>query len=619
MESVEDLSALKKMHFELPKFISVKKEFFLPLLIIIPIVIIQFFCISQFKQFPGPMYGGDIYLHSAEATNIYNGNAPWENFQVSGEFAYYGWLNQFIIAWIAKIFSLSVFTSYTYFPIILTFFVGFVSYFLGLEFFREKKFALILCLITLTMSYHITDPMRILGDYGLSMLFMLFLSRSIRNGNLIDRFFAGISLGLAGLCHVAAFPALASFAAICFIYYSFLSHIRFSFNSKEMKLSLAVEEKNKTLFQNIIIFIPIGIIGFLIAMLFLGPIIFFYHGSVKNPLQEYTEPDLSKYGMNIFFDNISGTFFNMGSISGFIISIAVLFGLYSALSTRNDIHSRLIILLTASAFITGFHYFITLPLFGKALIPSYFYAFQMGFGSAILFVFAIRWAYKSMQTTEFKKLILMATFLFMIANIISVALAAYDDTWADRGRQDPPSFYSEIIGWVDENTESSDIFLSHEELSFAISSMTTRKLMVSRRTHFSPYIDINQRIADAAVILYGNNSQKSGELLRKYNISYVYWDANWLYFFQNEPSLTDVKYENYLKENGVQFQKIETYLDPAWSKYYPKAFVLAIIPNINQTQPWTNQLNSRLTLEKTFYYGQEEFARIYKIEREDLK
>jgi len=65
----------------------------------------------------------------------------------------------------------------------------------------------------------------------------------------------------------------------------------------------------------------------------------------------------------------------------------------------------------------------------------------------------------------------------------------------------------------------------------------------------------------------------------------------------------------------VRFQKVNTYLDPAWSEYHPKYDVLAIIPaNWNQTQPWSDGIQEHLELLKTFYIENKTFAKIFKVE-----
>ncbi|MFH8093093.1 MAG: hypothetical protein QXM38_04075 [Candidatus Aenigmatarchaeota archaeon] len=591
------------------------KELKYPLIVIIPIVLIQLFTISQFKQFPGPLYGGDIYWHFGEVLNIYNGNPPWSNPQVSGEYAYYGWLTQFLIALIAKLTKLNVYTVYLYFPVILSFTVGIVSYALGMDFFKNKKFAILFSLLSISFSYTVTDIWRILGDIILMMLFILFFVRAIKTNKLSYKIFSGLFYGFAGLTHVVAFPSITIFIFLFFIYNFFLRSVTIRLNAKDIKIIVLKSDKKESKKDIILLFFTIFIIGFLISMLFFGPIIFVYRGKIKNPLHEYTEPDVSKYGIYVLFTMLSDTFFNTNSIISLIISIITLAGLYFVIKNRDDLHARTILLLVLSAFVSGSHYFLTLPIFGISLIPMYFYGFLMKVTIPLLFVFAIQSFYEKIKNMKAKKLFFYIVFLFLIANMISIANSVYNDKWVSLGRMEPNPVLNEIVKWINENTNKDDVFLSNEELSFAINGLTGRKVVISRRTHFSPYIDINKRVADAAIILYGNNPNKSVELLKKYNISYLYWDVNWIYFAQNEPSLTSLEHENYLYENGVKFQKIETYLDPAWEKWHPKYKVLAIIPaKLDESQPWSDTFQKYLKLEKTFYIDGKEFAKIYKIE-----
>ena len=157
----------------------------------------------------------------------------------------------------------------------------------------------------------------------------------------------------------------------------------------------------------------------------------------------------------------------------------------------------------------------------------------------------------------------------------------------------------EIQNWVEENTDKNAVFLSHDELSFALNGLTGRKVVIERRTHFNPYVDFDQRNADAAVMLYGNDSGKTLELLKKYNVSYVYWDVSYIQFSQREPMLVRPSYEEYLGRYGVSYQPVEWYLDPAWDPLYKKYPLLAVSPaKADWQQPWSDELQKHLKLLK---------------------
>lgn len=435
------------------------RELKYPLLVLIPAMIFMLFAISQLKQFPGPIYGGDIYWHFGETLDIYNGASPIANHQVPGEYAYYGWLTQFLMAWTAKITFLNLEAVYIYFPALLLLFIGIVSYFLGKEFFKERIFAIMLSLAALANAYTITDIWRLLGDYILMMLFLIFILRVIKNEKTIYSILAGISMGLAGLTHVIAFPAMVVFLFFLFIYRAFFTHIHVHFNPKEMKLSITESNETASIKKGLFLFAPAFIIGTLISLLFFGPIIFVYHLDAKNPLQEYTEPDMSKYGFEIFFQTVGNTFLNFSSPISIVFSGMLIAGAYFAIIKRREIVARIILILLFSAFVSGFHYFITLPLFGRALIPLYFYQFLMKTTSILLFVYAAK-ELAILSGESRKNLIAYVIAAFLFVNLISSAMATYSNQWVVAGRSEKPPVFDEISEWIEKNTGNNDIFLA---------------------------------------------------------------------------------------------------------------------------------------------------------------
>lgn len=595
-----------------PRFRELIKDIKYPLLIIFVVFLIQSFAISQFRQLPGPLYGGDAYLHHAETLFIYEGNSPLENFQVSGEVAYYPWLNQLVIALIGKLVG-STFQAYVFFPALLTILIGISSYFLGKELFHGNRFPLAFCFLFLTMSFTLSDTMRVFGDFLLSSLFLLFLARSLKSDRILDRILAGIFLGLAGLTHVVAMPALGLFTALLFIYTTLLSRINLSL--KGARLSVTVTEKKGSVTKSVMTYLPILVIGSLISMLFFWPIMDAYKVVAKNPVNIYTDPDFTKYGVDVLISTLSATFLNFSGIGNAILSMLTLVGIYFAVSRRDELGPRLMLMLLAASFIGGFHYFITIPIIGTYLIPLYFFSFLIKIAVSLLCIFALASLYEKLGAGDSKKIFMLIAFAFLALNFFIKINSAYSDQWTQNGMSEPSPVFSEIKEWVSENTMPDDVFLSHEELSFAISSLTNRKIVTCRRTHFSPYIDIDERMADSSVMLYGNNSEKTSELLEKYNVSYLFWDANWLVFSQREPPIFLSKYENYISQNGVKYQKGDYYLDPAWEEWYPKYEVVAPLPyREDPLKPWSDELDSRLTLLKTFYIEGKEYAKIYRID-----
>jgi len=180
----------------------------------------------------------------------------------------------------------------------------------------------------------------------------------------------------------------------------------------------------------------------------------------------------------------------------------------------------------------------------------------------------------------------------------------------------------EFANFVLKSTAQNDVLITpHGETAFAINALTGRKVVFMRRTHASPFVDVDKRIADAAVMLYGNNSNLRKELLKKYNVKYLYTDyyseqsiINCLQVWDNltNPNFaefsysclrTSPKYEEYLKSNGLEVKKVHARLDVA-SNLAPKFDLIVIKPS---------SLKLNLTELKAYTYNNITYFGLYKI------
>ena len=88
-------------------------------------------------------------------------------------------------------------------------------------------------------------------------------------------------------------------------------------------------------------------------------------------------------------------------------------------------------------------------------------------------------------------------------------------------------------------------------------------------------MDMSERDIDAALILYGNNTEKKLELIEKYNIKYIYWDYYWInseYKFDTNGNIAGIydpmiafyseDSEKKLVENGVKYSVMDWWVDP---------------------------------------------------------
>ena len=82
-----------------------------------------------------------------------------------------------------------------------------------------------------------------------------------------------------------------------------------------------------------------------------------------------------------------------------------------------------------------------------------------------------------------------------------------------------------------------------------INAVSGRKVVLVRRTHASPYVDVDKRYADGLVMLYGENNMMRAELLEKYSVDYLYVD----FYLTNYPMIVNLGFKDYLEENGIVF------------------------------------------------------------------
>jgi hypothetical protein len=184
--------------------------------------------------------------------------------------------------------------------------------------------------------------------------------------------------------------------------------------------------------------------------------------------------------------------------------------------------------------------------------------------------------------------------------------------------------------FIMENTEINDVFLSNNELSFMLSGLTGRKLVVTRRAQNSPFLDFDQRQADAAVIFYGVNNEKREELLKKHSIKYLYWNYKWIeteYYFNKETMKIEMAFDpltvmdkpewrDYFDTYGVPYKITNDWLDPAAvGEGYEKLDLLRVLPLYKSfVQPWELNLTVN-NLEEVWRYEENGtiMANIYKV------
>jgi hypothetical protein len=215
-----------------------------------------------------------------------------------------------------------------------------------------------------------------------------------------------------------------------------------------------------------------------------------------------------------------------------------------------------------------------------------------------------------------------------LAAMIVQGLALARDPATVAARQPLPAEFAALQTWVYAHTSADDIVLSTNELSFAWAALTGRKTMVTRRAQNDPYVDMDERNRDAALILYGNNQALRRQLLQRWNVRYVLWTPYWGpsefprdssgNMLQGDPLMyfANPDYDAALGEAGVQRMRAFTFVDPYLrGPKYPRFELTLILPTNYQRadHPWRDGLDASLEPVWSFEQGGVRTAALYRV------
>ncbi|MBN1376966.1 hypothetical protein JW949_01385 [Candidatus Woesearchaeota archaeon] len=526
-----------------------KKELIYIAVLIIPFLVFYLNFISGFNQLPSPLYGGDYYFHYGVVQHIYNGNAPWTNPQILGEYNHYGWLYHSLVAYTARIFGFDVMKTFLFFPLVVLILSGITSFYIGKKLFKKDYWAFLFSFIWLGIitAYSQMHARPFAQRLLIPLFFLMFLNFN-ENKSLKNRIFLGLIFGALGLTHIMAFASAGLFLIVYFVYELIVSYKHKITN---------VLNRAKEFFRDY--WLPV-LIGIVVSMPYLGPLLFVYKLNTLNNQPAYSS---RIPGISNLFVFLKEMFFDYSSFFVFILSLFALIGFCYIVKNREEFSNKIIFMLFITIIAGGFYYFITMPLGIDIMVYWQFLIYLPGLLKAVLLTIGIIAVINTMKKVDIK-------YSYIAIGLIGILLIAaavqqkhneYSDRWADTGRQEQNIMFS-MAQWVKQNTDKNDVFLSTNENSFALFSLTGRKIVVNRGTHTSQFVDLDERMTDASIMLYGNDSEKTKELIKKYNISYVYYDQNWISNLQWDPFLVFPKNSGIFDKYNVSYNRVNKKLDP---------------------------------------------------------
>lgn len=613
--------------------------------IILMYLFLQNGIISQYKALPSPVYGGDYYFQLGSINHIRYGGNPLGSSSVLDSEPGFFILYSSLVAVFANLLSLESIEAMFYFSqlLILTSFI--VVYYFLYYLFKDKTLALLGVVIYLPITRF---PVLKYTEFTIVLMMPLFFFSMFylfKIGSLKSGVIAGIVYGLCAISHGAAFFVINVFFMVLFLYMAFFQYIIPNKDLKgdriRIKLNLDKSNLKRNLSHTLKLFLIVFVIGFSISLLYWFKPIFIYHGKTSGILTASYPLTSPEYQSNFLMNFLRGNFLNfrnfITSFTSIFFSVGVvslfLYFLSEKLKFWDKLIANYICLVFLTAIFASFHFLLTEPLLGINFHPTRPMMFTMPIAKTILVLFGISSLIHLIKIEKYKEyliLVLLVSVLIQQPSILSDSIE--NNVWTKSGRSPLPEHFEEMSKWVIENTDVNDVFLSTNELSFAFNALTGRKGVVTRRvSHHSPFLDIDQREADLAIILYGEDDSKRRELLKKYDVDYLYWNYYWIQseytIDQNgrivswyDPLITkDTPYfREYLDSYNIRYYPLNTYPDPSKrGEEYAKSDLLLIVPQYRSLeQPWSEALDKYMSLVWEYKEGDSTIARIYRIKVE---
>ncbi len=561
--------------------------------------------ISNFQALPSPIFGGDYYFQLGTVYHMYESSfLDWfKSANMLGELPAYLPFYGILVTIFGKLLSLDPIQAMLKFNLILPLFALLFTFLFLKSLFSSDKIALLgsLFLIPFTnfpiLKY--TDFTSVL----LVPLFFYFLWSFYKEQNKKTALFLGIMFAIMSFSHTTSF----AYAAVL-IGFLFLLILFEKYTKDKQKFNIKTEIFNLSHF-----FLYSFGLGFLVAQILWFEPIFIYHGHSTLGNVLWTTPDVHvpSIALDLFFLQMQYMFFNFSSIYSIVISVSTVLGFYFLFKNPfKDKTTIFLLFLFITSFLLIYSYFITSPLFDFHLVPGYMFSMYLSKISILIGLFFIK---DKLFALKYGDIVLGILILLVLFNGYSSYDNWISNQWFENGKHPISPIYSSLQIYLLENSDVNDVILTNNELGFAINSISGRKLVVSRRSQNDPFMDFDQRELDASIIFYSPyNIQQKLQLLKKYNVKYLYYDVNWVgleYRFDGNGQIISYsdpmmliyspEKEQLLKDNGISYLKHYGWIDPAMRGDNIRQYELLLITPGNYDDvgygPWRSELDQYLT------------------------
>ncbi|UCD03893.1 MAG: hypothetical protein JSW73_05130 [Candidatus Woesearchaeota archaeon] len=604
---------------------------FLLIAIILLLILLQVNLVSNLKQLPSPLYGGDLYHQLGAINHVKYGGNPLVNFHNDDPIPNYFPLYTGIVGGAARIFNLESMQAMFLFSYIFTILSVIIFYFLGIILFKNKNVALLLPLIYYSI---LTYKLRLVIKYSyfaalvmLPLFFMFLILTLLKSSenNKTKYVYAAITSILYGLCslsHGVMFPTLTILMVLIFIYLFFYNYLH--------ETKFKIKKWKEDLKENLSTFLLLAIPGFLISQLY------WYHiikGVIFNPRSEASillnmNANLEYSALNNIFETIFN-FSNMGAAFVtllFLLSIVILFSLKKYKEVLKTLRFlfistlSIIIILIIIPFLTGTSF--------TVILHKVISIFQLPLMIAILTTLSLYILLKIIKRKNKagQHIIIILVLIFLLFTNYSGYKDYESYKWYETGTEPLPSYYTTIADYINANTDVNDVILTNKELGFSVNAFTGRKLVAHPPGHKTLIYDLSTREKDLAIMLYGDDSAPREELFEKYNVKYFYWDYYWIhseFIFNQEGQIVGLfdpiellntdENKEILDKYNIRYTEEKLELNPNLRGTVMKYDVLLVYPQFNLTHPWSSSLDEFLNLEKEIKIKDQIGVRLYKV------
>lgn len=584
------------------------------------------------EQLPSPIHGGDANFQRGCIESIRATGDPLASCSVSGALPGYLPLYSWLVVAISLVSGR---------PVVEAMFAGSVLVALGatglfyalFRLFYARAVATVLTGVFLvasglSLSVKYTEFARFVG----MPLFFLTFFAYLRAPSLRRALAWGTSLGLLGLTHAVAFAAslLTAAFALAILYGRALGE-----GIRERDLAHGLRSLRRRARSEIGPLSAAAAVAFLLALPYwyepllvhgLSPSLHYTEWNGNTPILE-TPAQMLAYTGRMLGDAFRLEYEPFPPLGWLLTAALGLSALLLLAAERAARSFAPLLVATAAALLALLHYVVTVPLLSFNLVPRYMNLFLflplqllvLGYGVSRLFE-----RFPRLSALHYATPLLVA-----IALVPVHGNETRGRVWA-AASEPLPGPYAAARDWIRENSEPNDVFLSTNELSFKVAALTGRKVLVTRRAQNDAFVDMDVRNRDAAILLYGDDPEKTRELLLEHGVDYLYWDFYWVeseYELDRrgrivgtfDPLLmfAELGYGEELARYGVRTRTLRSWVDPSiQGEDVPKFDLTLVTPDNYRSsrRPWSATLDR--FLEPVFRVdsrGGEPVARIFAV------